>query len=143
MDIWCKNVYRPYIAGCNSESGLLLDDFKVYKNSEIIALIDEDKANRYMIPPPYTGVLRPCDVGISKERLKKAAANWRREKLSNLPSDSKLPCPKRKDVFIWLKEIWEEFPLKIVKYSFTGSGYVFKDGIDCSGETESDSDSVE
>ncbi len=44
-------------------------------------------------------------------------------------------------MLIWLKEIWDEFPVEIVKNSFTGSGYYFEDGIDYSGETESESDS--
>ena len=48
-------------------------------------------------------------------------------------------APERKDVLLWLKKIWEEFPVEIVKNSFTGSGYYFEDGIDYSGEMESES----
>ena len=144
MNIWYNKVYRPYIFDCTGESGLLLDDFKVHKNPDISELMSQDNANQYMIPPHYTGLLQPCDVGINKslkERLKKKAANWRREKHNLLLPGEKLPCPKRKDVLIWLKEIWDEFPVEIVKNSFTGSGYYFEDGIDYSGETESESDS--
>ena len=65
MDIWYNKVYRPYIAGFDGESGLLLDDFKVHKNSEILELMKEDKTNRYIILPHYTGLLQPCDVGIN------------------------------------------------------------------------------
>ena len=82
MNVWYNKVHRPYAAGFDGESGKLLDDFKVHKNSEILELMKEDKTNRYMIPQHYTGLQQPCDVGInqpSKERLKKAAANWRRE----------------------------------------------------------------
>ena len=39
----------------------------------------------------------------------------------------KLPSPKRKDVLNWLKEIWDMFPVEIVKDSFTGSGYDFEE----------------
>ena len=49
----------------------------------------EDKSNRYMIPPHYKGLLQPCDVGIIKplkDRLKKAAANWKREQQKLLES---------------------------------------------------------
>ncbi len=72
MDIWYKIVYQPYIAVCAGESGLLLDDFIVLKNSEIMALMNDDKVNRYIISPHYTGLLQPCDIGINKsltERL--------------------------------------------------------------------------
>ena len=51
-----------------------------------------------------------------------------------------MPCPKRKEILQWLEVIWEEFPIEIVKNSFTGSGYVYEDGVDYSGETESDSE---
>ena len=34
MEIWYNKVYRPYIANCEKESGLLLDDYKVHKNSK-------------------------------------------------------------------------------------------------------------
>ena len=74
MNIWYNKVYRPYIAGFDGESGLLLDDFKVHKNSEILKLMKEDKTNRYMNPPHYTGLLQPCNMGINKplkDRFKK------------------------------------------------------------------------
>ena len=36
--------------------------------------------------------------------------------------------------------IWHEFLNSIVQNSFTGSGFYYKNGIDCIGETESESD---
>ena len=38
------------------------------------------------------------------------------------------------------EKIWDEFSLEIVKNSFLGSRYCYIDGIDYSGETESESD---
>ena len=66
MNIWYNEVYHPYISGFDGESGLLLDDFKVHKNSEILELMKEDKTDRYMIPTHYTGSLQTCDMGIKK-----------------------------------------------------------------------------
>ena len=34
----------------------------------------------------------------------------------------------------------QEFPVETVKNSFKGEDYLFEDTIDCSGETESESD---
>ncbi len=39
-----------------------------------------------------------------------------------------------------MKTIWDEFPIDIVQNSFTGCGYVLKDGIDYIMDTESESD---
>ena len=44
------------------------------------------------------------------------------------------------DLFQWLSKISEEFPPEIVRNSFLGSGFFYKDGVGCSGETESESD---
>ena len=52
----------------------------------------------------------------------------------------KLPSPKRKDVLNWLKEIWDEFQVEIVKNSFTGSGYYVEDGVVYKAKTESEYD---
>ena len=72
--------------------------------------------------------------------MKKCASNWRKEKHRLLTPGSKLPTPTRIGVLNWLKKIWKEFPTQIVQNSFTGSGYFYEDGIDYSGETESESD---
>ena len=65
-EIWYTEVYRSYIANWDGESGLLLDDFKVQRNSKILEVTDLDNANRYFITPNYTALLQPCDVGLNK-----------------------------------------------------------------------------
>ncbi len=143
MSIWYDNVFKPYVSECTGHSGLLLDDFKCHKNSDLQEAMDEDNANLYMIPPHYTGLLQPCDVGINKplkDRLKKRVSAWRREKHASLQPGQLLPSRTKKEIVRWLKAIWEEFPIQIVKNSFRGSGYFFEDTIDYSGETESESD---
>ncbi len=116
MNIWYTKVYRPYIAGCVGESGLLLDDIKVHENQEILELMNDEKANRYKIPPHYNALLQPCDVGINKSLkkiLRNAGANWRREKYDAPPSGEKIPSPKNKDVLFWLKKIRKSFQWKL------------------------------
>ena len=49
--------------------------------------------------------------------------------------------PQSADMLLWLAEIWEQFSTKIAKNSFTGSSYVYKNGIDYSDATDSESDS--
>ncbi len=61
-----------------------------------------------------------CGVGINKslkDRLKKSAPQWRRKRHAGLGPGEELPAPQRIDVLNWLKQIWEEFRLKIVKNS--------------------------
>ncbi len=47
---------------------------------------------------------------------------------------------KRANVLLWLKQLWDEFPVQIVQNSFKGCGYAFEYGIDYSGDTDSESD---
>ena len=122
---------------------LLLGDYACHKTVELEESFKEANTMRVMMPPHYTSVVQLCDVGINrplKDRLKKRAAGWRQEKHKTITPGDKLPSPKRADVLEWLSQIWEQFPSEIVKNAFTGSGYVYEEGIDYSGETESDSD---
>ena len=50
------------------------------------------------------------------------------------------PLFSNHEIVCWLKEIWEQFPLEVVKNSFTGSGYFFEDTVHYSGDAESESD---
>ena len=143
MCIWQDYVYKPYVTGTNGRSGLLLDDFKCHRSPELLQAMEDDNAHGYMIPTHYTGMLQPCDVGINKplkDRLKQKFSDWRSEKHTELRSGELMPSPSRKDMVGWVKKIWDEFPIKIVKNSFTGSGYFFEDTIDYSGDTESEFD---
>ena len=143
MAMWYDSVFKPYIAGNNGRSGLLLDHFKCHRSAEFIETIRADNAHPYMIPPHYTGILQPCDVGVNKplkDRLKKKVSNWRSEKHASFEPGQLMPTPTRKEILCWLKEIWEQFPLEIVKNSFTGNGYFFEDTFDYSGDIESESD---
>ena len=143
MAIWYNKVYKPYIAGYTGNSGLILDDFICHKSDNMKQKMNSDNTMLYMIPPHYTGLLQPCDVGINKslkDRLRKKASDWRRMKNRGLPRGEKVPAPTRYDVLQWLKTIWDAFPVQIVKNSFKGCGYIFEEGIDYSLVTESDSE---
>ena len=143
MSISYQKVFRAYMETHDGNVGLLLDDFICHKSDTLQSQMDDDNALLYIIPPHYTGLLQPRDVGINKslkDRLKEAASDWRREKHSLLGPGRKLPSPDRKDILLWLRKIWKEFPVSIVRNSCIGSGYYYEDGIDYNGETESDSD---
>ena len=104
--------------------------------------MEDDNAMRYIIPPHYTSILQPCDVGMNKplkEWLKKWVSEWRRAQHALLSNDDKIPAPKREDVLGWLKNIWDNFPIEIVKNSFIDDKYYLEDTFDFSGETESES----
>ena len=78
MRICYDSVFKPYITQHNGEAGLLLDDFICHKSDALKNALKDDDTHLYMIPPHYTGLLQPCDVGINKslkDRLQKAASN--------------------------------------------------------------------
>ncbi len=64
--VWYERVYKPYISSCQRESGLLLDDFVCHKSQELKDKLNTDDSVLYLIPPHYTGLLQPCDIGINK-----------------------------------------------------------------------------
>ena len=66
MAIWYSNVYKPHIADCTGQSALLLDDFVCHKSADISNALSEDNSMLLLIPPHYTGLLQPCDVGLTK-----------------------------------------------------------------------------
>ena len=99
------------------------------KNNELQELMDQDNVLRLMTPSHYTSILQLSGVGISKSsknRLRNAASNWRRENQDALVTGEKIPAPKRNDVLLWLKTIWEPFLTENVHNSLTDSGYHFE-----------------
>ena len=50
------------------------------------------------------------------------------------------PLLSYREIVCWLKKIWEQFPLEIVKNLFTGGGYFFENTADHSRDTKSESD---
>ena len=123
MNIWYETVFQPYIAGNNGESGLILDDCICYKDAELMELMQADNAIRILIPPRYTAVLQPCDVGInkaSKDLLKQEVKSWRRLRHGQSGPEEQVAYPKRKELADWLGKIWGEFPSQIVRNAFRG-----------------------
>ena len=49
-------------------------------------------------------------------------------------------CPLLAHTPYLVEKFWSEFPIQIVRNSFTASGYFYENGIDYFGETESESD---
>ena len=114
-----------------------------HKSQELKKSLQDVYSDLYLVPPHYTGLLQPCDVEINKslkDRLKKKASDWRRNKHTEIAVGDKLPAPKRADVLGWLMNRWHEFPIEIAKNSFRGCCYVLEEGIDCGIETDSESE---
>ncbi len=65
MNIWYEKVWKPYIAGCEGESGLLLDDYICHKDADLFEKMKADKAHRWLILSHYSSTVQPCDVGIN------------------------------------------------------------------------------
>ena len=108
MHKWYYATRLPFIAGHAGEFGLLLDDYKVRKTESVHYRMISECTNLFLIHAHYTSVLQPCDVGISKifkERLKKVASNWRRDRNALLNSRSRLSPPKRHKILEMRKTI--------------------------------------
>ena len=143
MHIWYEKVWKPYRENYNGKSILLLDDFKCHKQPAFDEKLSEVKTERKEVPPGYTPVLQPCDVGINKvlkSKLREKAHNWRTEQAALLQPGEVLPAPTRANIALWLSAIWQEFPAEIVRNAWRGCGYVYERGENHTYETESESD---
>lgn len=78
MKLLYNKVYEPYCQAHHGKSTLLLDDIICLKYENWLQEMEEDDVMRIMIPPHYTEILQPCDVGINKplkDRLKNLLPN--------------------------------------------------------------------
>ena len=126
MTIWYEKVLKVHLNNFDWCLGLLLNDFVCHESNELKNRLQNDNCLLHMVHPNYTSLLQPYDVGINrplKDRVKKSRAKRRRE------PGQKIPSPKQKEVLYWLKNIWESFPVEIVKTSLISSGYWDEDGI--------------
>ena len=82
----------------------------------------------------------PALTNRSKIDWRNVYWNGERKKYVRRTPGDKLPTPKRIDVFNWFKKFWSEFPNQVFQNSSTATGYFYEDGIDYSGETESEID---
>ena len=144
MQIWYEKIWRPYLENYNGNSMLLLDDFKCHKKESFVEKLEELNTKRCEVPPGYTPVLQPCDVGINKvlkEKLRNRAHRWRSQQAALVPPGEAIPAPSRTNIANWLQEIWTEIPVEIVRNAFKGCGYVYANGENSTYDTESESES--
>ena len=139
MQLWYNEVWVPYFCDVECESEFLLDDHVCHKSESLNELLQESKTVRIMVPPNFTSIVQPCDVGINKQlrdRLKKVANNWQQAQHEKLTPGDRMPTSKGADILEWLGKIWREFPNEILKNSFLGSGYEYQSDVDYSSATE-------
>ena len=101
MQIWFEKIWQPYVRSHTGNSMLLLDDYVCHKQEQFVEKLSGVDTLLTLIPPGYTSVLQPCDVGINKplkSRLQKLASDWRAAKLDVLGANEKMLSPGRKDV---------------------------------------------
>ena len=141
MRIWFEKFWKPYVANFNQKSFLLLDDLKCHKQPAVEENLISVNTKLSLVPPGYTALLQPCDVGINKplkDRLRKCAHEWRKGIFSTHTPGTPLPAPERSDIATWLHNIWQEFPQQIIRNAIRHCGYAFDDGIDYSYDTQSE-----
>ncbi len=144
MGIEYNKVWKPYVEGRSSPSMLLLDDLTCHIQDVLLDEMKQSNSIVPIIPPGYTSVLQPCDVGIIKTlktRLPIAVNRWRFQRYESIDPSDRVQSPGRKDICDWLKTIWDEPPTRIVENSFRASAYAYNENFDYSSlNTESESE---
>ncbi len=80
--------------------------------------MDEDNSLLYMTLAHYTGLLQLCEMDIRKslnDRLEKNVSKWRRESHTQLVIGCKLPALQKIEFIYWLKKIWDNSPIDILR----------------------------
>ena len=67
MKIWYKRVLKVHLNNFGGYAGLLLDDFVCSKSNNSKNSLQSGNCLLRLVPPNYTLLLRPCDVGLYKE----------------------------------------------------------------------------
>jgi hypothetical protein len=66
MNVWMKEILRPYVLATKRRCIILLDSFKVHKLSSVRRYIEDLGCTIMYIPPGTTGRAQVLDVGINK-----------------------------------------------------------------------------
>ena len=143
MKIWYEKIWKPCLSNYAKKSLLLLDDFKCHKQPTFDEKLSELNTERREVPPGYTSILQPCDMGINKvlkSKLRSRTHNWRTEQAALLGPGEALPAPTRANIALWLHEVWQEMPTEMVCNAWHGCGYTFERGENYTYETEFESE---
>ena len=63
---WVEEVWRPFALAKQTPTLLILDEFIAHKTAQVRAAIAECGTHVLYIPPSYTWILQPLDVGVNK-----------------------------------------------------------------------------
>ena len=66
MRIWYEKAYKPSISVTTAESGITLDDYICFKDSDLIECMKQENTICRLMRNHYNAELQPCDVSISK-----------------------------------------------------------------------------
>lgn len=125
--LWISRVWLPHVAEVN-RSFLLLDDFACHKQPLYKQMLGDCGTRVEMIPPNYTNVLQPCDVGINKPfktYIRRHYMNWCVQFYSAYNGIGKFPVPTRRDVALWVKLAWDETEHDILRWHRLNQSYGF------------------
>jgi len=143
MHIWLTEVWEPYVAA-TSNALLLLDQFKVHMMDSVVDRCEAGGTRVVGIPPGYTSVCQPCDVGVMKplkDRLRHWTNNWKRQAYIQQGGTGKVPSPRRENIVVGLQVIWDGIPTDIIWNSFIGCGMDYEMEVNVVTDNESDADS--
>lgn len=124
---WFNLVVEPYIRSTNN--GLLLvDHFKVHLGKSFSDNCAALGIQLEFIPPGYTCVLQPVDVGVNsqlKRKIRDFHMDWCKVEYKNVGNDKKLPLPTHLNIIDWVRKSYDLITEESIAKTFHSIGYRF------------------
>lgn len=131
-------ILKPYLME-TQQSLLLVDHFKAHLTGEFRRIVENLGCDLEFIPPGYTCVLQPVDVGVNapfKKGIRTCHHNWCLTNYRGVENDQKLPVPNRDDIIEWCETSYEKISNESIRKTFVSIGLVQSNRSDDVGDNE-------
>jgi hypothetical protein len=142
-------ILQPYVQN-TANAVLLCDHYKVHLMASFVDACNDIGIDVEYIPPGYTCVLQPVDVGFNatlKHFVRKEHHKWCITKYKNVDNRERLPTPTKENIMDWVHFAYDNIKEESIVNTFRRIGYNCTDFDDSeeddSEEEERDNSEIE
>jgi hypothetical protein len=139
IEKYINAILRPYVQE-SANAVLLCDHYKVHLMSAFVTSCNNLGIDVEYIPPGYTCVLQPVDVGFNaslKRHVRKEHHKWCIEQYRNVANHARLPSPSKENIMNWVHSAYDSIKEESIVNTFRHIGY------NCTPEIDANSSELE